>query len=205
MNDLGIDLGNNLLGTNDPRIFHGLALCYIAKAYNKASNVTAKVFSDRFDQIIIRQIVRLLDKSEQGYLDLLSETSCEPVKNMIYKTLIGVYNSAADCYVRKYTNGNRLDKTSLDKAKNYIKKIKSATMMLKLEYEGLPIPNNTEAEIEYYECLYFLTVGDKDEALRKITFADERFRQSDSKVSTMHKGFYDIGKDIKNLRKQLEQ
>lgn len=171
--DEGIRKGREilLLRTDDPRIYQGIALCYISKIYKTIKS--AQVLPDEI-HTNIDSAMQFLRMAKDKY-QLLTNISSEPtMASLIMKNYIAVTNSLADILVRKHELNNKTDYTLIEMARQCINEIKALFDTIRLIYDDYPTYSATEFEIEYYEATHFYQSGEMSKAHHKVINAISR-------------------------------
>jgi|GEM_PF-3967197 len=188
------DLEKSLTGQQkeDPRIIHGLGLASIAKYYDDRDNK---------DPRLLENAIEHLQGAVSGYT-ILCDTIDGPVNTLLTKNLIAVYNSLSNSNLLLYKSTRKLE--YVKNARDMVEKMKSYTDESGIKYDDLPIPNNTEAELEYCEAEIFFNKNEFDLAKRKLKYARRRYEKSQLRPSLMDDRFYEVGKKITTLQDKIK-
>jgi hypothetical protein len=177
--------------TNDPRLYHGIAIGLISRYYYYRHN--NKEASD------FNRIITYLQKAESGYLDLLEKIQQPDVRNLIRRNVLGVLNSRCNASMVLFQENKQLK--DLEDSRFYLSYMKDFFEESGFKYDEFPIVNNTEAWLECYECENYIRTRETLLAKKKFNFASKRAEKSKTKSSFMLPHFKeDLDKKILELK-----
>lgn len=172
--DNAINLASANIYENEPRIQQGLGLALISKAYY--------IIDDKQNEKEIIKLFNLgikhLEKSFFLYDGREQSFPLGSKSNLLIKQKIAILNAIIDANLRIYEYNNvGINELSLFQTlRNYLTILKKfVSELLKFQqYEDLDTINHTESELEYFEALYFIAIGDIFNAIRKLSYASKR-------------------------------
>lgn len=177
----------------DARILHGLGLGYESLFYSRGEQPQ--------DRLFMQRCISYLKEALEGYEAMHGQIKELRIRNLVYRSQIGVHNSSADSLLRLFDMDGKED--HLLEARAHVEQMKDLTTAINVVYDNLPIINNTEAELEFCEALRFLRIGQHDLARRKLNYAQRRFKKSVERDSSLLERFRSLGDKLESLRKQL--
>jgi hypothetical protein len=207
--DEGIVLGKELIASNptDPRFFHGLGLCYIAKSYEMHF---ADDFENREEEEIMHSLssaIKNLETAANLYQEMVNEDYENTVNNLLCKNLIAVLNSLADTSIRIYQLSECKQLDRLQKATTYFTRLIQMAEMCQINYSENNTFLSTEMEIEYFEARQLFSQMNKWGAHSKITSAQEKMLilEKRKEFDITHTKFRNIEKDMNLLAIKIYQ
>lgn len=175
----------------DARLSHGFGLAYVSSFYQGGR---------KDEKLLHRAITNLLDAVD-GYENRLWSIYNSNLKELLCKSIIGIYNSISDCYIRLYIIEQRDD--YIASGRFYLNKMKQQISKINLSQVVLPIPAITESELEYYESRILARGNDKHNAILKIGYAIRKYEVANSKKSLMAPHFKEFGDEMIQYRDEL--
>jgi hypothetical protein len=163
------------LDLHDPRFEHGLGIAAIAQYY--AGTRTPDT------QWLVEKSLSALSASLGEYQRTLVKTRSEVVSWLLRKNIVAVYNSLSDACILLYELDNR--KAHIERGRKYIAKMNDYMEDNPIYFEGLPVPNMTEAQIEVCESEIALAKGDVFVARKKLEQAKKHYKKAKEKSSLM--------------------
>jgi len=209
--DEGIVVGNKMIRDypNDGRFYHGLALCHISQVYRNHEIVGPDPDIDQqaLPGVIstMKNVLAYVFKARECYEQWLKPISDRNLRLLLIQNILSICNSIADTSIRLYTLGQRQDLGYLRFAREAIDRIKQLFTENSMEYEKHAVYNNTEAEIEYYEALYYYSRNEMTLAHNKIIYANKRMAIFNKirKRTAISDRFSSIGNHINQLTTEI--
>jgi len=175
----------------DARLSHGFGLAYVSSFYHEEKNDTKALHR------AISHFLAALD----GYTRVVWSIYNQHLRELLQKSIIGVYNSICDCYIRLYVIEQKDD--YLASSRFYLNKMKQQVAKINTVQPLLPIPAFTESELEYYESCALAKGNDLRNALTKIDHAIRKFEAADGLQSLMDPKFKKFGTVMITYKKAL--
>lgn len=200
--DKAIEIGNVYIGNNvqDPRFFHGMGLVYHSRAYfyleqNREFSIIENEFSQAKEMMFL---------GIDFYYEKIENSEVLPVeRNLIYKQIVGLLNTAIDSNLRRMAIKDSADKkfALIDESRRLLIFLKDVITKVKYnDYTSLETINHTECELEYFEALRMFKRGELRESLSKLNHSTTRSRNyMDSKYLVMDR-FKALSSKINGLR-----
>jgi hypothetical protein len=182
--------------TWDMRLFHGVGMAYESLWYYKGKQPE--------DKGLLEKSITYLIKAVEGYEDFLAKMPpghIDNIRNLVVKSIIGIGNSNCDSLLRLYDIDG--DAENILRARKLLSNMKDYSEELELDYDGVPIINHTEADLEYYEALLLFQKKEIPVAKKKINYAYRRFQRSIFRASFMSEESKGIGDRIEELRNKI--
>ncbi|MDF2188365.1 hypothetical protein [Paraflavitalea sp. CAU 1676] len=175
----------------DARLSHGFGLAYVSRFYHEGKR----------DTLSLHKAVSNFLSALDGYSGMVWSIYNPDLRKLLLKSIIGVYNSICDCYIRLYViEGNPgyivSGRFHLNKMKQQIAKVCPPNVVLS-------IPAFTESELEYYESRIFGNAQDTRNALIKIDHAIRKFDLANAQQTLMDARFKDIGELMTQYKDEL--
>ncbi len=183
--DEGIELALSLINKqtdNDPRIFQGLALCYVARLFKM---IKAGLYDYKDIGKLIGTTSQYLKLAIDGFKHLINNSTNSHCSELLFKNLVAVLNTNANLYLQRYIVQGESDESLIVCAKSDIEEIKSlfnAEPLSKLNYFAYPTYVVTELEISYFEITIFIKNKEINKARAKILESLVRKREIEKRV-----------------------
>lgn len=186
---------------DDPRIHHGLALGLIDEYYHHRKKKLPVEKSATRE--IIEDALASLNRSLGLYQVQLDkkEAHTDKTLRLLAKSAMGVLNNLIDMLLRLFEIVQEGE--LLGEARRHLQQMKSLYAQHRLVYDDYPIPNYTEAELEYFEALQCFQNGQLSQSSVKIVYATNRAYHVKEKTTQMDYIFKSIIEDIDKLRTDI--
>lgn len=155
----GIELGEALINSypTDARIHHGLALCYLVKAYNQMNSLPREQVIFEFkksERYLISALELLIEEMSSTKLESEYETE------LTLKTQTAILNSIANIKIRLFELSEQAEIARILEGLELITIIKELFLKLNLKYEKHATYIGTEIELLYFTALVHQKRGD---------------------------------------------
>jgi len=181
----GITIGKELVKNDpdDPRFYHGLALCYISDAYKAIFHVDP-LLKDNITAINNLNFALLyLKRAKELYEILLNKCVDALVAQLVQKNFVAVLNSLSDISIRKYDLSLEKSYANIEEARHYFETLKRMCSEVNIVYLDSDTFIGTELELFYFEALESFSKNNLGDAHLKIIQAQANSSLLDKRKS----------------------